>query len=78
MWTEGVLAGDVLSPLDLLAYELADEVAMQRAFGGILIARSERAATAVAVQYGLACVDLQGTVSRPGSLQVGQLRVIFQ
>ena len=60
----------MLSPLDLLAYNPADAVAVQRAFGGMLIARNESAATAVAVRYGLACVDLEGTVSRPGSLQV--------
>ena len=63
-------AGDVFSPLDLLAYTPADAIAVQRAFGGMLIARNAKAATAVAVQFGLACVDLEGTVSRPGSLQV--------
>lgn len=62
-----------MSPLDLLAYKPADGVAVQRAFGGMLIARNEKAATAVAVQFGLACVDLEGTISRPGSLQVMSL-----
>jgi hypothetical protein len=63
-------AGDVLSPLDLLSYERAHETAMQRAFGGVLIARTEAAATALATRFGLASVDLEGRVSRPGSLQV--------
>ena len=42
---------------------------MQRAFGGILIARTAAAANVLAVRFGLACVDLEGRVSRPGSLQ---------
>ena len=69
--TSGYFAGDVLSPLDLLSYEPAYEKAMHRAFGSTLFVRTEAAATALATRFGLASVDLEGRVSRPGSLQVG-------
>lgn len=63
-------AGHVVLPLDLLKYEPGHHVAMVRAFGGSVIVKDDATAAKLVTQFGLACIMLDGKISRPGSMQV--------
>jgi hypothetical protein len=67
----GLGASKVLLPLDLLEYAPQYQAAMQRAFGGYVIAVDDATAAEVVNKYGLSCVTLQGTVSHKGSMSGG-------
>lgn len=43
---------------------------MVRAFGGLPIAKDDATAAQLVTQFGVACVTLDGKISRPGSMQV--------
>lgn len=43
---------------------------MVRAFGGSVIAADDATAAKLVTVHGLACITLDGKVSRPGSMQV--------
>lgn len=63
-------AGHVVLPLELLQYEPGYHAAMVRAFGGSVIAKDDATAAQLVTQFGLACITLDGKISRPGSMQV--------
>ena len=46
---------------------------MVRAFGGLVIAKDDESAAKLVTQHKLACVTLDGKISRPGSMQVSPL-----
>ncbi|KAK9812833.1 hypothetical protein WJX72_004444 [[Myrmecia] bisecta] len=64
-------SGDVIIPLDLLAYEERYHKVLLRAFGGYVIARNDAVAAELIQRYGLPSVTLDGKVSHKGSLQGG-------
>ena len=63
-------AGDVILPLELLRYEPDHHAAMVRAFGGSVMVKDDATAAQMVTQFGLACITLDGKISRPGSMQV--------
>ena len=66
-----MVAGQVIHPLDLLAFDRTDQAIMQHAFGRMLIAADAETAATLATRHGLASITLDGRISRPGSLQGG-------
>ena len=64
-------AGAIVLPLELVDFEKADENIVKRTFGGMVIARDDKTAAALATSYGMSCVTLEGRISRMGSLQGG-------
>ncbi len=59
-------------PLDLVRpVQARFAPALARAFGGMLVAADEAAASQLSAAHGLACVTLDGDVSRPGSVSGG-------
>ena len=60
----------MIIPLDLLEYDQAHHAAMVRAFGGLVIARDDDTAAKLVTQHKLACITMDGKISRPGSMQV--------
>jgi chromosome segregation ATPase len=67
----GLGASKVFLPLDMLEFGPKYQPAMQRAFGGYVIAVDDATAAEVVNKYGLSCVTLQGTVSHKGSMSGG-------
>ncbi len=67
-----LLAGSVIIPLELFEYKAAHHSAMVRAFGGSVVAKDDATAAKLVTQYGLACITLDGKISRPGSMQVSR------
>ncbi len=65
------LAERVVLPLDLLSYAPAVHKAVQRAFGGYVLAADSGTAAELAQRHGLASITPDGTVSRRGSLRGG-------
>lgn len=65
------ITGDVINPMDLISYDPSVSIAMQRIFGSMLIAKTDEAAAALAIRFGLSSVTLGGRFSRPGSLHGG-------
>lgn len=63
-------AGSLTLPLELLEYNAEYHTAMVRAFGGSVIAADDATAARLVTEHGLACITLDGKVSRPGSMQV--------
>lgn len=61
----------VVLPLDLLDFDKKYAPAMQRAFGGYVIAADDATAAKLVQQFGLSSVTLQGTVSKKGSMSGG-------
>ena len=65
-----MFAGDVILPLELLGSKPGYHAAVVRAFGGCVIVKDDATAAQVVTQSGLACITLDGKISRPGSMQV--------
>ena len=63
-------AGRVIIPIELLEYDQAHHAAMVRAFGGLVIARDDNTAAKLVTQHKLACITLDGKISRPGSMKL--------
>lgn len=57
-------------PADLFVYDAAYTPAVQRAFGGFVIARSDAVAAKLMADFGIASVTLEGSLSLKGSVQV--------
>ena len=68
-----LVSGHVNLPVELFEYQPAHHAAMVRAFGGLVIAKDDVTATQLVTQFGMACITLDGKISRPGSMQVGRL-----
>ena len=65
-----LFAGHVILPLELLQYKSDYHAAVVRAFGGSVIVKDDATAAQVVTQFRLACITLDGKISRPGSMQV--------
>lgn len=51
---------------------------MVRAFGGLVIVKDDATAAKLVTQHGLACITLDGKISRPGSMQVHHLSYVLR
>lgn len=67
-----LVAGHVILSLDLFKYQPGYHAAMVRAFGGLVIAKDDATAAQLVNQFGVACITLDGKISRPGSMQVSR------